>query len=619
MHRSVRKAIDGRTSVIWLATAALILTLALLPGLVWAQEAVAIPTRNVAISLAVIPGHPDRALAGTLNAPDPVNLYRTDNGAVGWLPSNDGTQPNISIAGIAVDPQDPNLVLAGDGGFGYMYRSRDGGETWQELTGFKALLPQDAAVGELYSVVQEGVTVFYASTRYDGVYRTSNAGDIWQQLDEGLAGEARRVREVVLHNDTLYAGTHAGLYRMPPDSSTWQPVPAIPNTLIVFSLLSRDDGLYAGTGQGLYRSEDGVNFAPVANFPSTIVYDIVDTGQNIVAATENGIWYGSGDAWQQPLVNGAAYGGVTYAVANIPQAPRTIYAGTANDWVLRSDDEGLSFSPPFAMPPLDVTAALATPTPLPTPTSTPTDTPTPSPTPTDTPVPTATATATDTPLPTETATATATPTATSTPTATATPTETPAAETPPESVQQDNVSAQTQITSSVPISIDVQLPAAEIITGRRPVSEAVSVAIPNAAIESEPVGSVEIDVPSPQATEPPGEAAEISTVMPTVTPPPADTPAPLPTQQTEPTSTRAPDTSTPSAEIAAVPPAAATPSAGPTLLPTETPLALPTFPDIDVSRYVRSSLPPVFMGAMLLLVVVVLFAGFSVIRGPRDI
>jgi hypothetical protein len=186
-------------------------------------------------------------------------------------------------------------------------------------------------------------------------------------------------------------------------------------------------------------------------------------------------------------------------------------------------------------------------------------------------------------------------------------------------VQQDNVSAQTQITSSVPISIDVQLPAAEIITGRRPVSEAVSVAIPNAAIESEPVGSVEIDVPSPQATEPPGEAAEISTVMPTVTPPPADTPAPLPTQQTEPISTRAPDTSTPSAEIAAVPPAAATPSAGPTLLPTETPLALPTFPDIDVSRYVRSSLPPVFMGAMLLLVVVVLFAGFSVIRGPRDI
>ena len=417
MRRSARKITTRHTILAWMVAAALLATW-LLPGLVFAQEAVAIPTRNVSISLAVIPGAPDRVLAGTLNAPDPVNMYRTENGAVGWLPSGDGMQPNISVAGVAVDPQDPNLALAGDGGFGFMYRSRDGGRTWQELPGFKALLAENAAVGEMYAVVQDGVTVFYASTRYDGVYRTSNAGDIWQQLDDGLAGEARRVREVALYGGALYAGTHAGLYRMPADSSTWQPLPAIPNTLIVFSLLSREDALYVGTGQGLYRSEDGVTYTQVANFPSTIVYDIVDTGESIVAATENGIWTGSGDQWQQPLMNGAPYGGVTYAVANVPEAPRTIYAGTANDWILRSDDEGVTFSPPFGMPPLDVVAALATPTPTPTQTPTPTATATPSPTPTETATPSPTPTATDTPLPTDTPTATGTPTPTSTPTET---------------------------------------------------------------------------------------------------------------------------------------------------------------------------------------------------------
>ncbi len=126
--------------------------------------------------------------------PDPVNLYRSTNGAVGWTGANEGMRPNISMAGLAADPQNPNLILAGDGGFGYMYRSRDAGRTWEELPGFKALLSENAAVGELYSVVQDGVTVFFAATRYDGVFRSPNAGDIWQKLDGGLQGEAPRVR-----------------------------------------------------------------------------------------------------------------------------------------------------------------------------------------------------------------------------------------------------------------------------------------------------------------------------------------------------------------------------------------------------------------------------------------
>lgn len=587
-----------RFAVLSLAVAALVIAW-LLPALALAQEAAAIPTRNVSISVAVIPGQPDRVLAGTLNAPDPVNMFRTENGAVGWLPANDGMQPNISVAGIAVDPQDPNLVLAGDGGFGYMYRSRDSGRTWQELPGFKALLTENAAVGEIYAAVIDGVTVFYASTRYDGVFRSSNSGDIWQQLDDGLAGEARRVREVGLHNGLMYAGTHAGLYRMPADSSTWQPLPSIPNTLIVFSLLSTADGLYAGTGQGLYRSEDGENFTRIGNFPSTIVYDIADTGQNIVAGTENGIWSGSGEQWQQPTVNGAPYGGVTYAVANIPQAPRTIYAGTANDWILRSDDEGLTFSTPLNMPPLDVAAALATPTPTPTETPTPTATATPSPTPTATATPTETPTATATPLPTDTPTPTATATATALPTATSTPTETPEvlieAPTP--------APASAAITGTSPISIDVELPIAEIITATQPLTEAVPVAIPSVAVESGPDGTVSVALPSPQ---PPA----VVTAIPT----PTEVPT-MALPQTAPT--QVPDTPVPAVEGGFQ--AMATPTPPPTLLPTETPRPVFTRVPIDIAAYVRSSLPPVFMGATLLLLAVVIVAGFSVIRGPRDI
>ncbi len=141
-----------------------LLAIWLRPVLVRAQAGV-LPTRNTPISLAVLPGQPDTVLAGTLNAPDAVNLYRSTDGAVSWIGSGQGMLPNISIAGIAVDPNDANLVLAGDGGFGYMYRSRDAGVTWEELPAFKALLSENAAVGELYATVENGTTVFYASTR----------------------------------------------------------------------------------------------------------------------------------------------------------------------------------------------------------------------------------------------------------------------------------------------------------------------------------------------------------------------------------------------------------------------------------------------------------------------
>ncbi len=588
--------------LLWLMLVS-ILAAWLSPVLVRAQ-ATNIPTRNTPISLVVLPGQPDQVLAGTLNAPDPVNVYHSTDGAVSWLPAGEGMTPNISIAGIAVDPNNPNLILAGDGGFGYMFRSRDGGKTWEELTAFKAMLAENAAVGELYSVIEDGVTVFYASTRYEGVFRTPNGGDIWQKLDAGLQGEARRVREVVLFKDNvLYAGTHAGLYRLLPNSSAWEFVPGLPSTMIVFSLWTLGDTIYAGTGQGLYSSPDGETWTPVPNFPQTIVYDIIDTGQRLVVATETGLWAGIGDAWQQPTVNGAPYGGVVYAVANTPKAPRTIYAATATDWVLRSDDEGVSFYPATAMPPLDVQAALATPTPTPTFTPTPTDTPTPTATPTDTPTPTPPPTATDTPVPTNTPIPTDTPTPTETPTETPLPTDTPVAVT----ADTDAVTTGEELPATgegaASIEVDIPTPAPDITSDESASDESaiVTLDVPTPA----PPTEIPTDTPLPTA---------VPTETPTETPLPTDTPAAV-AAATEPMAE-------PVATQPAEPPAA---GAAPVEPPTDTPMPTATQPPratrepLDVGEMVYTSLPPVFVGAGVLLIFVILAAGLSVVRGPRDI
>ena len=565
------------------AAPVLLLTAWLLPAaLVRAQGT--FPTRNSPISLVVLPGQPDKVLAGTLNAPDPVYVYRSGDGAVTWSPSGEGMLTNVSVAGLAVDPQDPNLILAGDGGFGYMFRSRDGGVTWEELTAFKALLAENAAVGELYAVVENGVTAFYASTRYEGVFRSPNGGDIWQKLDAGLQGEARRVREVVWFKDALYAGTQAGMYRILQANPTWEFVPGLPSSLIVFSVWTLGDNLYAGTGQGLYVSQDGLTWSTVSNFPPTIVYDIIDTGSRIVAATETGVWVGIGDTWQQALVNGAPYGGIVYAVANTPKAPRTIYAASSTDWVMRSDDEGLNFFPATAMPPLDVAAALATPTPSPTPSPTPTNTLTPTPTPTDTATPTPTATATNTPLPTD------TPVPTDTPTPTAPATETPLPTVTP-------TGTETAAAGEQPQGGLGGMMGATPAAGGDATAPAIALEIPTAAPEEPTAAEVlTVDVPT--------------LAPPTPTPLPTDTPTTVPTDTPPPAATQV-------AIVPETPTETPTPTPSPTV--TETPLPTATREPIDVGQLVAVTLPPVFVGAGVLLVFVIVAAGLSLVRGPRDI
>jgi hypothetical protein len=574
----------------WVALA-LLLVGWLLPATLVRAQGGTVPTLNAPLSLAVLPGQPDKVLVGTINAPDPVPvyLYRSTDGAVTWAASGQGMIPNISIAGIAVDPKDPNLVLAGDGGFGHMFRSRDGGATWEELLNFKSLLAENAAVGELYAVDENGTSVFYASTRYEGVFRSPDGGDVWQKLDEGLVGEARRVREVVWFNNILYAGTHGGLYRLLPSNPTWEFVPALSDTLIVWSLWTLGDTIYAGTGNGLYTSQDGLTWTPAPNFPSTIVYDLIDTGTRIVAATETGLWVGLGDSWQLSQVNGVPYSGVVKAVANTAQAPRTVYAATDLDWVMRSDDEGVNFFPAAAMPPLDVRAALATATPSPTPSPTPTDTATPSPTPTETATATPTATATNTPLPTDTPIPTDTPPPTATPTDTSLPTVTP---TGTETVIPGGPTALPQGglggLAGAPTSASQET------------SPTISLDIPTAAPnEPTPAEVLTVELPTP--------------VPPTPTPLPTDTPAPV-----VPTDTPLPP---PTQQVAVVPAESPTATPPPTLTPTVTltPLPTATREPIDVTELVSATLPPVFVGAGVLLVFVIVAAGLSLVRGPRDI
>ncbi len=579
-----------------------VLASALLPTI--AQSQGTVPTRNSAISVAVAPGAPDKVLAGTLNAPDRPTVFRSSDGGVTWTAASSGLAENVSLAGLTFDPQNPLVALAGDGGIGLLFRTKDGGDTWEEIPAFRALLSETSAVGELYATVAGLKTVFWACTRFDGVLRSTDGGTTWERIDSGLVGEGRRVRELAQFNDDLYAGTHAGLYRLPFGTTIWQQV-AFPPGLIIFSLAVNNDTLIAGTGGGLYSSQDGVTWTRMANFPNTVVYDVIGTGRLIVAATELGIWTGAGESWQQATVNGVPYASVAYALANTAKAPRTVYVGTQNDWVLRSDDEGVTFFPVSAMPALDVAAALATATPTPTLTPTPTDTATPTETATPTNTATETPTQTFTPTPTETPTSTETPTPTNTitpvPSATATNTATPTntvTETP------------TPLVISLPgaVTDTLSLTATTPLTGVNPLSETLPLTQETALTVTQPL-SLTNELTSTEALS---SSTEITSLLalPTATPI-------LPTETATHTPVPATPTVTETATQSATPTATATSSA--TATPTITPTPTPSPTPVDVGLIVRRNLPTLFLGLSMLLVLVVISAGWAIVRGPLDI
>ena len=94
--------------------------------------------------------------------------------------------------------------------------STDRGETWNALC--------ECPGGQLVGMVitdgipgaQSEMTIYLART--NGVFRTDNAGKSWTPLSEGLTD--RKIRVIAAIENTLFAGTDKGLYRL--NSDTWE-------------------------------------------------------------------------------------------------------------------------------------------------------------------------------------------------------------------------------------------------------------------------------------------------------------------------------------------------------------------------------------------------------------
>ncbi len=227
-----------------------------------------------------------------------------------------GGTAGVNFYDISVCPGNHLIQYAGTADKG-VYRSEDGGKTWQHwalagratpvianpntyncneafaavwgdgvhrITGQNQTTPINEGLGELYLyglvLDQDGTTLYlYAGSSGNGVYRTSiDTIDTinWEAISTGIGDQ--RIRSLYVIDGDLYAGGRQCTYYHSTDGDSWQAESVISGGTAgacgdaqVWAIAQMGGDLYAGLqGKGLYR-KDG-NWVAVADVPQTTIY-----------------------------------------------------------------------------------------------------------------------------------------------------------------------------------------------------------------------------------------------------------------------------------------------------------------------------------------------------------
>lgn len=154
----------------------------------------------------------------------------TDNGAT-WVDSNTGLEGQSGLTGdaigvfcLTVDPHDPQILWIGTISHGHVYRSTDGGQTWEarengieieydQLT-FRGFTVDPRSSDIVYAMAETNDESLGGPTPWKGgvggvVYKTTDAGENWEKIwDGGMPSSLARYMWIDPRDpDVLYVST----------------------------------------------------------------------------------------------------------------------------------------------------------------------------------------------------------------------------------------------------------------------------------------------------------------------------------------------------------------------------------------------------------------------------
>jgi photosystem II stability/assembly factor-like uncharacterized protein len=296
------------------------------------------------LAVSGVPGEPEHFYFGSVNG----GVWETQDAGRTWQPIFD-SQPIGSIGALAVAPSNPRILYVGSGeadmridiaqGDG-VYKSTDGGKTWMHIG-----LVDSQQIGRVIVHPTNPDVVYVAALGHPygpnaerGVFRSRDGGATWQKVlgpGQGAGDEVGaidiafepgnpqvlyaalwRTRRTPWHIYPPSNGPGSGLFKSTDGGDTWKPLsglPKNPGRIGIAVARTQPQRVYAMVDQpeagGLYRSDDG---------GATWTH----------ASGDNRIW---GRGWY--------FGGIAVE----PKNADVIYA--CNTALYRSDDAGKTFVP----------------------------------------------------------------------------------------------------------------------------------------------------------------------------------------------------------------------------------------------------------------------------------
>ena len=171
---------------------------------------------------------------GVLFAFSQTGVYRLAADATVWAPVTVDVPPERSR--VPMMEHDGVLYLASKDA---VFTSTDDGETWNIF----CTRPVGDAIGLVITDgAQKTNRTLYLAIENKGVFRSTDAGESWTHLDDGLMD--RMVSKITAVGDKVFAGTDSGLYCL--DAGVWERLMGVPGS--IYSLAVSEGSLYVGTG-----------------------------------------------------------------------------------------------------------------------------------------------------------------------------------------------------------------------------------------------------------------------------------------------------------------------------------------------------------------------------------
>jgi photosystem II stability/assembly factor-like uncharacterized protein len=299
------------------------------------------PPGGDARSLAFDPKRPEIVYAGTSDGV----LYRSDDGGESWQRLSPGfPRRGCSLDEIIVDDQGRLLVayweVAGAGGG--VARSEDGGHTF-------TLLPGITGESVRALAVSPGRPDVIVAGALSGVFRSLDAGASWQRITPLDHADLRNFESVAIDPSdagVIYAGTWHLPWKTIDGGRAWRPMKAgMIDDSDVFTLTvdRRQPATIYGTAcSGIYRSADGGDhWAKIRGIPSSsrrtrAFVQHPAHPEVFFAGTTEGLWRSDDDTRTWRLVTDKDL--VVNTISVLPDG--RILAGCDGAGILRSADRG---------------------------------------------------------------------------------------------------------------------------------------------------------------------------------------------------------------------------------------------------------------------------------------